>query len=63
MNTYKYKALLAPALETYLEHGMTVEFEEEAFNATLVIEAPDEATAEKIRRTITDINMWEKLED
>jgi hypothetical protein len=31
------------------------------FNAVLTIEAPDEDTADKIRMTVSDITMWEKI--
>jgi hypothetical protein len=36
-------------------------FDIELFNAILVIEASDEDTADKIRMTITDIRMWDKV--
>ncbi len=58
---FKYQALPGFALDLYKENGQTVTFDTELFNATLVIEAPDEATADKIRKTITDIRMWEKI--
>ncbi len=58
---FKYQAQPDFALDLYKENGQTVTFDTELFNATLVIEAPDEATADKIRKTITDIRMWEKI--
>lgn len=61
MATFKYRAMIAPALDGYKENGMEVTFNEEAFNGLLVIEADDEATADKIRMTYTDIRMWEKV--
>ena len=57
---FKYRATPEFALEFYRENGQTVSFDVNLFNATLIIEAPDEDTADKIRMTITDIRMWEK---
>jgi hypothetical protein len=59
---FKYKAQSDFALELYKENGQAVTFDTALFNGTLVIEAPDEATADKIRMTITDIRMWEKVD-
>lgn len=61
MNEYTYVALKSQALEFYKENGMTVDFNEDDFNGTLTIAAPDEATADKIRMTFTDIRMWERV--
>jgi hypothetical protein len=58
---FKYEAKKEPALKVYEENGQTVTFDTELFNATLIIEAPDEETADKIRMTITDIRMWDKI--
>lgn len=41
---------------------MNVEFDEAFLNAYLVVEAEDEATADKFRMTCTDIRMWERKE-
>lgn len=58
---FKYRATPDFALSLYKENGQTASFDLELFNATLIIEAPDEDTADKIRMTITDIRMWEKI--
>jgi hypothetical protein len=58
---FRYKAVIGPTLETYKEHGMEFTADTELFNGLLVIEAPDEATSDKIRMTYTDIRMWEKI--
>lgn len=58
---FKYQAQPDFALEFYKQNGQTVTFDTDLFNATLTVEAPDEATADKIRMTITDIRMWEKI--
>jgi len=58
---FKYQAKPDFALELYKENGQTVTFDTELFNATLIIQAPDAATADKIRMTITDTRMWEKV--
>jgi hypothetical protein len=58
---FKYNATPDFALELYKENGQTASFDLDLFNATLTIEAPDEDTADKIRMTITDIRMWEKI--
>lgn len=60
---FKYKASPDFALSFYEENGQTVTFDTELFNGTLIIEAPDEDTADKIRMTITDIRMWEKVSE
>jgi hypothetical protein len=57
---FKYRATPDFALAFYEENGQTISFDTDLFNALLVIEAPDEDTADKIRMTITDIRMWEK---
>ena len=57
---FKYYATPDFALELYKENGQEVSFDIDLFNATLSIEASDEETADKIRKTITDIRMWEK---
>jgi hypothetical protein len=58
---FKYRATPEFALELYKENGQTASFDLDLFNATLTIKAPDEDTADKIRMTITDIRMWEKI--
>jgi hypothetical protein len=58
---FKYQAKADFALDFYKENGQTVTFDTELFNGTLIIEAPDEDTANKIRMTITDTRMWEKI--
>jgi hypothetical protein len=62
MTKYTYKATPELALQFYRENGMAVTFDESLFNGLLIIEAPDEETADKIRMTYTDIRMWEKAE-
>lgn len=57
---FSYVATPDFALEFYKENGQVVSFDTDLFNAKLIIDAPDEATADKIRMTITDIRMWEK---
>jgi hypothetical protein len=61
----RFEFLATPdfALEFYKENGQEVDFDINLFNATLTIEAPDAETANKIRKTITDIRMWEKKSD
>lgn len=58
---FSYRAAPDFALAFYEENGQTVSFDVDLFNATLSIEAPDEDTADKIRMTITDIRMWERI--
>jgi hypothetical protein len=58
---FKYRAIPDFALEVYKENGQIASFDPDLFSATLTIEAPDEDTADKIRMTITDIRMWEKI--
>jgi hypothetical protein len=58
---FKYQAKPDIALDFYKENGQTVTFDIELFNAILVIEADDEDTADKIRMTVTDIRMWDKV--
>jgi hypothetical protein len=58
---FKYRAIRDVALTVYEENGQTASFDLDLFNAILTIEAPDENTADQIRFTITDINMWEKI--
>lgn len=60
-NAYKYRIIPAAALETYEENGMTAEFDVKTLNGELTIYAPDEETAELMRRTYTDIRMWEQI--
>jgi hypothetical protein len=61
MNVYKYRVIPTVALEFYRENGMAITFDEETLNGVLTIEAPDEETADKMRKTYTDITMWEKI--
>lgn len=58
---FKYLAKPDFALSFYEENGQTVSFDRDLFNGLLIIDAPDEDTADKIRMTITDIRMWEKI--
>jgi hypothetical protein len=62
MNTYRYKVVWEAALQLYKENGMDVEFDPKFFNGVLIVEAPDEETADKIRMTFSDIRMWEKVD-
>jgi hypothetical protein len=61
MNVYKYRIIAAAALKTYEENGMIPTFDEALLNGELIIAAPDEETADKMRMTYTDIRMWEKI--
>lgn len=61
MNVYKYRVIPAVALQSYEQHGMIATFNEELLNGELIIAAPDEETADKIRMTFTDVRMWEKI--
>jgi hypothetical protein len=61
MNDYKYKIITDVALNIYKENGMTFEAQWGAVNGVLIVQAPDEETADKIRMTFTDIRMWEKI--
>jgi len=61
MNTYKYRIIPEVALEFYRENGMTLTFNESLMDGELIIRAPDEETADSIRKTFTDIRMWEKI--
>jgi len=58
---FKYKATPNFALEFYKQNGQEVSFDTDLFNGLLIVEAPDEDTANKIRMTYTDIRMWEKI--
>lgn len=61
MNTYTYRIIPEVALEFYRENGMTVTFNEASMNGELIITAPDEETADSIRKTFTDIRMWIRI--
>jgi hypothetical protein len=61
MNTYKYRVIPEVALDFYRENGMTLTFDESLMDGELIITAPDEETADSIRKTFTDIRMWEKI--
>jgi len=61
MNVYRYRIIPAAALETYLQNGRIATFDEELLNGELIINAPDEETADKMRMTYTDIRMWERV--
>jgi hypothetical protein len=63
MNIYKYKIVSQIALQSYKENGMEVGFDPSQLNGVLSIQAPDEDTAELMRRTFTDIRMWEKINE
>jgi hypothetical protein len=58
---FKYRATPDSVLKFFNESGQKLFFDIELFNATLTIEAPDEDTADKIRMTVSDITMWEKI--
>lgn len=60
-NVYRYQIVPAAAVKTYEENGMTAEFDVETLNGELIIHAPDEETADRMRWTYTDIRMWEKI--
>ena len=61
MNVYKYRVIPSTALDTYVENGMSATFDIETLNGELIIHAPDEDTADKMRMTYTDIRMWEQI--
>jgi hypothetical protein len=63
MNKYTYRVSRDVALKVYEEHGMLFDLDLPDFNGLLIIEAVDEASADKIRMTFTDITMWEKVEE
>lgn len=63
MKKFTYKVSPEFALQFYRENGMTVTFDESLFNGLLIIEAPNEEVANKIRMTYTDIRMWERVEE
>ncbi len=63
MKKFFYKASPDYALKFYQENGMTLTFDEALFNGLLIIEAPNEEVADKIRMTYTDIRMWQKVEE
>jgi hypothetical protein len=63
MKKFTYRVSREAAFKMYKENGMAITFDESLFNGLLVIEAPDEETADKIRMTFTDIRMWEKAEN
>lgn len=63
MEKFTYRVSREAAFSMYKENGMAITFDESLFNGLLVIEAPDEETADKIRMTFTDIRMWEKVEN
>jgi hypothetical protein len=57
---FKYKATPDSVLKFFKESNQKLFFDIALFNAILIIEAPDEDTADKIRMTVTDITMWER---
>lgn len=61
MNVYKYRVIPSTALDTYEENGMAATFDIETLNGELIIHAPDEDTADKMRMTYTDIRMWQRI--
>lgn len=63
MNKFYYRVKPDVALSLYSKNGMTLEFNPMLMNGYLLIEAFDEATADQIRRTFTDIDMWERIYD
>lgn len=63
MNIYTYRVIPEVALDFYEQNGMELSFDAELLNGVLLVQAPDEDTADKIRMTFTDIRMWEKVED
>jgi hypothetical protein len=60
---YIYTVILDVMEKTYLDNAQVPFFftdeERNAFNAELVIDAKDEAQADKIRLGMTDTRMWE----
>jgi hypothetical protein len=60
---YIYTVILDVMEKTYLDNAQVPFFftdeERNAFNAELVIDAKDEAQADKIRIGMTDTRMWE----
>jgi hypothetical protein len=58
---FKYKANPEIAFEIYKDNGQSVTFDTALFDATLIVKAPDEETADKIRMTVTDIRMWDRV--
>jgi len=58
---FKYRATSDSVLKFFKESNQTLFFDIALFNAVLTIEAPDEDTADKIRMTVSDITMWEKV--
>jgi hypothetical protein len=63
MNIYTYKVIPEVALDFYKQNGMQLSFDAELLNGLLVIQAPDEETADKIRMTFTDIRMWKRVDE
>ena len=63
MPKYIYTVILDVMEKTYLDNAQVPFFftdeERNAFNAELVIDAKDEAQADKIRTGMTDTRMWE----
>lgn len=63
MPKYIYTVILDVMEKTYLDNAQVPFFftdeERNAFNAELVIDAKDEAQADKIRIGMTDTRMWE----
>ncbi len=63
MPKYIYTVILDVMEKTYLDNAQVPFFftdeERNAFNAELVIDAKDEAQADKIRLGMTDTRMWE----
>jgi hypothetical protein len=58
---FKYRATPDSVLKFFEESKQKLFFDISLFNAVLTIEAPDEDTADKIRMTVSDITMWEKI--
>jgi hypothetical protein len=67
MNKYTYKVNTKVMEEVYFSHTNTDFFanpaDRDKFNAELVIYAENEEDSFKIRTGITDINMWELVQD
>jgi len=61
MTEFKYRIKPDKALEIYAQNGQTATFDTNLMDGMLIVNAPDEATADKIRMTFADIRMWEKI--
>jgi hypothetical protein len=60
-NRFYYRIRPDVALAVYGQNGMTPDFNPALMNGYLLIETTDEDTADKIRKTFTDVTMWERI--